>query len=299
MRKKSRKQVPNEKGSEDQEKHIFVYWYSITESEVIRFDYCTGRLSSKEYSHEKFYVGFAFFKDSIYLCGISFSHKECQKITIKEVGDFHIKFVMQPLPDLKFGRINSGAEIINGMYLYSIGGGTNKKGICEKLNLSKKQWVRFPSLNQYVQCPTVCCIDSRYLYQIGGYLGQINKYSKIIEYIDAFDEEKGWTIIKTYPHGWSAREIPGCLQSRPNTLLIFGGRCHKSNNYILKKTIYQVQTNDHSMQQIKRELVIGGSFGNTKPVIIKGNLYIADNEHDSVLHINLNKWEQHIKNFYS
>ena len=114
-------------------------------------------------------------------------------------------------------------------YLFAIGSkypdDTAKK--CEVYDVAKNKWQEIGELNQSRHFHSICVLDSRFLYVIGGRDSQNESPLDTIEVFDGqgdFDKEKWKPVQVVNKDGlWSPRDTMGSFALNNEEILIFGG----------------------------------------------------------------------------
>ncbi len=232
------------------------------------------------------YCGVAVHQNSIYVVAAGYDHSVCARFDYSpDTG-----FKRTNLPNLTNGRRLSAAALLDGKYLYHIGGlDYGESFVCaRKLFLTKQDlgWVCLPNLNEKVGCCAICTFDSRFFYRVGGYTGGFGVYSDRIERLDTFEEDRGWSflpLVCTMGKPWPKREIPGCVQRSPSSLFIFGGRDFSNNDYVTHTDCFFLDARTGETEDRGEHLDAPVCFGNSAPgEMIRGVMACVDTENSDL-----------------
>lgn len=195
------------------------------------------------------------------------------------------------LPRLNVGRILSSSEIILGKYLYSVGGsggGYGFAGICEKLDLTKREkWVKIGRLNEFIGNCSLCNFNNLRLYRIGGYTGHFATYSDKIEYLDIANESAGWILLNYKKSNWYKCEYPGIIQNSNNSIMILGGRTFSQNDYLCENACFNFKPYQNTIDLLQSQLLCRTFYLNSKPLIQEGQIFYICSSQGVILHFNL------------
>ncbi len=116
-------------------------------------------------------------------------------------------------------------------WIYAVGGYSGSLDYlreCEKYSVLSDKWTSIPSLTEGKTLPSLCFINSRLLYCLGGYPYNDKSPGNHIESLDTADEESGWSRFTfAQPRDldqWDSRCGFLSVQVSPFSLLLFGGK---------------------------------------------------------------------------
>ena len=140
---------------------------------------------------------------------------------------------------------------------------------CEKFSLQYEKWTKCSSLNMERSHLSLCNINNKYIYALGG-------ENKIIGFLDTIEKYSiigdVWELIQVkLPY---KLECVGCIGVSHNEIIIFGGYCPKK---IKRESILKYNVNSHRIEFSSKQLNILGwsiympiKIGNKINVILGG-----------------------------
>ena len=141
-------------------------------------------------------------------------------------------------------------------FLFAIGSKypdeTAKK--CEVYEVAKNKWTEIAEMNSSRHYHSVCVLDGRYLYVIGGRDSQNEQPLDTIERLDGIAdlERQRWepVIFVNRENNWSARDTMGCFPLNDSEILIFGGDYGWiSDSFILNTKVGEIERMECSLKK--------------------------------------------------
>ena len=136
-----------------------------------------------------------------------------------------------PISNMCFSKVNTSLCALNRKTIYSIGGFESGSPLatCEKYNTLDDTWRSIPALCEKRRTPTVCPIESRYIYVFAGtYDG--SKYAMSIEFLDTLTDKEGWKMLDIKDTSWLNFYGAGSIYLGRKKVLIIGGYSGSARN---------------------------------------------------------------------
>ncbi len=177
---------------------------------------------------ECFYAGVVQVQDSIFMTG-GWKHDnskaalrdqvvyQATTLSLKISLNHATEFVRKA--DFHVPREAHGIAAICSKTLY-IAGGRNSSGElakCEKYSIRDDRWSPAPPMSGPRRDSSLCCFSGRWMYVMGG-LHEL-KEDKVVERLDALEEEEGWKVVKVQEE-LSVHNSIEALQVGPEKILI-------------------------------------------------------------------------------
>jgi len=183
-----------------------------------------------------------------------------------------------------FGCVNQGKNSI------IIVGGYNNSGListCEKFDLLKRKSVELPQLPENKSNCSLCILDEKFLYCIGGYSTEVESTS--IDLLDLSNPESKWkNIINSEIGDWHGSQNPGVIAISQTQILIFGGKC---NGQIVNDSL--IFDAHEKLFKKTEEMKDCDTFLGCRPILYKEKVYTFGC-HENSLHefsIKNNSWD--------
>ena len=160
-------------------------------------------------------------------------------------------------------------------YLFAIGSkypdDTAKK--CEVYDVAKNKWQEIGELNQSRHYHSICVLDSRFLYVIGGRDSQNESPLDTIEVYDGqgdFEKEKWKPLQVVNKDGlWSPRDTMGSFALNNEEILIFGG------DYGWISDCFTLNTKSCEIERMECSLKKPEEFYRSSPVRYNDKIFIV------------------------
>jgi len=213
--------------------------------------------------------------------------------------DFNNNEFNQKAPMVEKRRNHSIIGIEDIGEFYCIGGYNKRYGYlnsCEKYNIENNQWKRVGDMNDSKQDPSVCLVNNKYIYIIGGALHNKEEwiYLDTLERLDIQNDMNNCErILYKFDTSWSSRAFMGTIPLNNDNILIFGGY---NGKMLDEYFVYSISEN--YLKETSKKLPKGSTFvcRNSGVLLFNNNIFAISGNNFDVFKYDLEKDEWEIPN---